>query len=834
MFKMIKTAFSYMCFYKMQTFVILLGMILSATLISGIGSLMYSGQMADLKNAREQYGDWHYKYVSSSVDINKKDILSKCALLYQVKSEDDIRFCYANDDYLDVMGHRITEGYYPDKKGEIALDQHTLNNLGADRRIGSVITVGGEEYVISGIMTDGCDSNEMKIFVSSDEKSVDDNCTVYLKFDETGSLEKKLKTFARGHGLDLDEFEENDEVTEHLSGRSRESVITIAKAAFTNPDAGLVYFIGQLNLNYGLVGKTVFFSLILFGVFIIYSLFDVTVVRRRSQYAVLQVIGLEEKHIFTIMLTELLTIAVVGFPVGSLTGNLVAKMIYSDVGMIFSSRSEGSRFYVSEDSIICGAILMLAFIVLIAFRMIVQMRKSSGAQMIRSARKYSRKIFSRRRRDLTGVMTKRFMFGDPKTFIGMIVSLSLGGIIFLGTAYTADCSLRDSQHKSAIDRSLKSDINVYIDSTEGYEISADAADRIGKINGVRSMSRTSYLLGEVPLDNGKLLWTEFYSNNSKGIIKKVSGDSYRIKVNVYGYDDNMIESLSDYLLDGDIVSGSDNVILKVLTDGQGNTGGMDLAVGDTITLKVPKTMADSDLLEFDGNDDDYTVKEFRIAAIVNRPIEKNENYIGDNGTDVVDIIMSNDQMKDSFGVNGFCNVAVDLNEGVDHEVVVNEISQVISGLKHCSVKDNSNSIEQQMEELHRKERFFYGIAIILLCISLLHVINSMRYIIISKRGEFGIVRAMGIGDGKFIRMLLFEGVRYGIYTSLFMVVMYLIVHRILNFVMKKVFLYVVISGDLMIGNCLIMLAVNIVLCIFAVILAGRELLKENIIAQVKV
>lgn len=36
------------------------GVILSAALLTGIGSLFESGQYATLENARTKYGDWHF------------------------------------------------------------------------------------------------------------------------------------------------------------------------------------------------------------------------------------------------------------------------------------------------------------------------------------------------------------------------------------------------------------------------------------------------------------------------------------------------------------------------------------------------------------------------------------------------------------------------------------------------------------------------------------------------------------------------------------------------------------------------------------------------------
>lgn len=57
---MLKLAYKYMRYYKSQTFAILASIILTAALLSGVSSLIYSSQMNSLENHKTIYGDWHY------------------------------------------------------------------------------------------------------------------------------------------------------------------------------------------------------------------------------------------------------------------------------------------------------------------------------------------------------------------------------------------------------------------------------------------------------------------------------------------------------------------------------------------------------------------------------------------------------------------------------------------------------------------------------------------------------------------------------------------------------------------------------------------------------
>ena len=56
-----RLALAYMRHYKKQTAALFVGILLSASLLTGVGSLFASGKEAAKENARTEYGDWHYE-----------------------------------------------------------------------------------------------------------------------------------------------------------------------------------------------------------------------------------------------------------------------------------------------------------------------------------------------------------------------------------------------------------------------------------------------------------------------------------------------------------------------------------------------------------------------------------------------------------------------------------------------------------------------------------------------------------------------------------------------------------------------------------------------------
>lgn len=117
----------------------------------------------------------------------------------------------------------------------------------------------------------------------------------------------------------------------------------------------------------------------------------------------------------------------------------------------------------------------------------------------------------------------------------------------------------------------------------------------------------------------------------------------------------------------------------------------------------------------------------KVSALVSRPLGKVDTYIGD--TDVVDIIMTNEQMEQNFGIADYQTISISVNSEKESKEVSETIGKITRKINKCVVKDYSEQIRQQNRYLFQKMFFYYGIAAVLLGISILHMINSMQYLI---------------------------------------------------------------------------------------------------------
>ena len=888
--RVLKLSFAYLRYYKKQTVSLFLGVLLSAALLSGVGSLLYSGKQQNIEKVRQEYGDWHYYFQSDAKEaeslLEKKkgdgyEIEESGTITIRKAMEEPykIMLVHGDDSYLHMMNRKLLQGSYPKAANEVAMDAYVLRNLGIPEEIGREVILDGERFLLSGILSESVEGTEdyMQIFVHESVDYGQNGVFFYFKFLENNPLYKQLAAFCKEFDVDKESIRRNNELDDYFKGTAPSAFWNVLKVSITEEGAGIPYLYAYYNEGGQLTNKVIITALGVFGVFILYSLFQVSVRKRMSQYSIMQTLGMAEGYTFGSLLGELLLIFAAGFPLGCLLGNSIAALLYGKIGQIFvgvqnkgfrhtgenqdlagisaANIGESGRFYVDEKLIWYSLVFFVAVLAVMSCHLVRKMRSYTWGQMIRKEsgkKKKSRKIYCLHRENLSDILTKKFMFGKISSFFGILFSLSIGGIIFLGATYVTENTKIHNELTFKADDGLGSDIQVFEDSDDlGDMIPGYMAEEIRKIPGVEAVNTMNYMLGEIPLYDGKLRWTSYFAETDPSddlepdplLMEKYHGvatiegdDDYKLKVNIYGYDDEMLLELSDYLLEGNIdpdaMRKEDTVIFKTIMGGQGTYDGISIKTGDFITLKTPEnTEVPAEVLRFQEEDSFYTEQKLEVAALASRPLAKTNAFIGDEASSTVDIIMTKEQMEEYFGVTGYHNMGITLKEGADGAAVSSEIRKLTQSVSKCMIKDYTQAIETENAFIEQKMLFFYGVAFVLLGISILHIINSMQYLVAARKHEFGILRAMGITDGGFRRMLFKEGIRYGIYANLLMLALYVLVQKILYYVMVHVYLYLHPKAWVPVIPVAGILALNIIICILAMEWAGRNILEEGIIEE---
>lgn len=882
---MLKLACKYMRYYKSQTFAILASIILTAALLSGVSSLIYSSQMNSLENHKTIYGDWdYYLDVESEVfeevrsgqtdagfqveqcgKMEIRDVVTEPYLIYFINTDDSYR----------QMAHReLIEGTYPVGANEIAADRYTLGNLGFSGEIGDTLSLNGKEYVLTGIIKSAwaTSSNEMELFVGEDFEGRGSQTLLYLKFDEGEKLYKQLDAFLKKYQISSDAVTANDEVVMYLGGEQPDSITDIVKFALTDERGNFTYIVLKLQSEYNLAFNGMILLLCVFSLFIINSIFHISVSKRTAEYGMMQTLGISEKSIGGTLILELWILFFIGYPIGCLLGNGILNLLYGQLEGVFATPTAGTgmelsgldqtaiqesmktaAFYVSWDAMVVGFLFLLITLAVVGFCTVYSMRKQSIRQVMSgdtSFVKRRRKIYSLRNAGLANVVVRKFMFSNKKKVIGILLSLSIGGCIFLCTTYMVENLKVHAEMSMKSDDGLGSEYRISVKSNVLSDtIPASTVDTIKDMPELSEVYATKYTLGELTIQAQELEWDEYFNERNKygyfqqqfgGICVEKEDETYGIKYDVYGYDAELLEQLQAFILEGEIIpeelEEGNQIIAVANMDGQGNYNFYGKHPGDTITLRVPRNLnCSQEVLTFREAEENYVTKEFEISAIVSRALARESGFLNvEPWSNAQSFIMTNQQMSNQFGIADYSFVNASPAVGTDPDQVSGRLLQKIQDVPKAVLQDYTVAIETQKNYLRQQQLFFSGIAVILLVISLFHIMNSMNYSILSRRREYGIIRAMGITDVGFYKMILRTGILYGILADLFIFLIYnLVFRRIMDYYMAHVVQFLHFTASVPNGIMAAVMVLNIVIAVIAVSIPARKIVKSNIINEIE-
>ena len=886
---MLKLAWKYMRYYKSQTFAIFTSILLTAALLSGISSLLYSSQKSDLVNSKAIYGQWHYYFETEEGALqsvqNGEDSdgyhLEKCGRMEirdVIVESFPIYFMYGDDTYRSMAQRDIVEGNYPEQVNEIAADIYTLSNLGFSGNLGDFISGGSKKYVVTGVLKSewAAGVNEMELFVSNSFVGRGSQLFLYLQFEEEAKLYKQLNNFQKKHQIRDDIFVPNTQVIQYLGGERPDCIYDIVKFGLTEEEGNFTYIILKLQSDYNLVYKGMILLLSLFSLFVVYSVFHISVSKRTSEYGIMQTLGISEKRIGGTLILELWMLFLLGYPIGCLIGTSVLKCTYNRFGNVFATSMYGgaesgtnlsvadqtltggaevAKFYIAWDAICIGFVFLLIMMAFIGFLTIRSLRNRSLKEVMSGDTSFMkrRKIYAVRQVNMVSVVVRKFMFSNKRKVIGILMSLSIGGCIFLCTTYMVENLKVHAELSLKSDDGLGSEYRISLKSTSLTDtIPEMVADQIRNIPHIANVYATKFTVGELKLSKAEFLFDEgwrhyfdekntdrYYTQRFDGACVKKNDGSYEIKYDVYGYDDGMVKQLDDYILQGKItlhdVKEKNQIIAVANKDGQGNYYFYGKQPGDMITLRVPKEeVYTEELLKFQSGEENYIEKEFEIAAIISRSMAKEQNFLNiEPWNNSPSIIMTNAQMLENFGIRNYSFINASPEKEVHAEALSNQILQTIKDVPKAVLQDYTKAIQTQKNYLRQQQLFFSGIAIILLVISLFHIVNSMNYSILARRREYGIMRAMGITDVGFYKMILGTGIIYGILANVLIFLVYnILLRRIMDYYMTHVVQFLHLTAGVPKIVLAGIMVINLVIAVVAVMIPARKLVNENIISEI--
>lgn len=852
----LKIVLRYIKSYKARSLAIALSIILATSLIVGIGTLSRSAQQADVDRMKRETGADHVYFknvkrnqlesIKSSKDIKNLGITSYYAST-DVNEKLPINILHANKNYL-TSHSKLIKGRFPKASNEVVVEKWILNSMGLKPEINQDLTFklyqkeNPETFKVVGILEDRFIEKQKgmcEIFLNLNESKLD-NFKTYIEFNEDSNINTNIDNIAKNAILDKESVRRNSMLIESTMKN------------------------GTLDDS----SKYTAIAMSLFSGIVIYSIYVISIYQRIQEYGVLRAIGSTNFRIFKLMFYELFILALIAMPIGICTGMGGAQIFNRSAGNIqFEGNIKVTPFVIPDKIILLSIASTILIILIISFFTYLKIRRISPIDAIRKTfgtNKNVTKVNSLISKltlniSVTKSISAKNIFRNKKGFIIIVLSMSIGGIIVIKDNYKS--SFLDVQNKSSQEQTyMNADFilsNTFSNETGNNTSFKDIKgfndnqiDKIKNIDGIDKVKTASILNTRIEVDkinrldyyeaiNSTLYYKEyplFTKNNTTG--------KYTLKQKLRGYNDEMIKSLEKYLVSGNInlkKMKKENLAIvyvpeisktkkyqKTFTHGKG-TPAVDIKVGDTIKVKYPNGRIDMDLYESQKDNYEYLEYEFKVGAIVNYPFADSNTYSGDDG---VDVITSSEYLKKLTGVDKYNLVYADLNENANSKKINKLLGKIGSEVAGTTTIDMMVEKENSDKMTSRSMIYNYGIVAIMFIISVLNIINNISYNLTSRTSEFGMLRAIGISEREFKNMILYEGILYGVLSSVITIVSGLII----QFKMYYLQDFASYGLDFTIDYKIYILVVlaNIIVGILATCIPSRKINKISIVEAINI
>jgi putative ABC transport system permease protein len=478
---------------KVRTIVTIIGIILSAAMITAVTTLIASMQnyMVNLSIAEE--GNWHaavhnishgnYEYIRDLSEVQKAVLVRELGYSFLEGSSNEYKpYLYlleVDKEAFDTLPIHLLSGRLPQNENEVVISEHIQTNGGVAYQLGDTLKLD----IGQRISEDGMILGQRDGFVKSEDgvseklevketrsltvvgimnrlshrlegysapgytiitlnnssgvidggKSDNNQLSVYFRVKNPRKVYGIINEIAETEQISLEQLEENSGVLRYMGISQHDNF----KAVLYNLGAILIVLI--------MVGS----------ISLIYNSFSISVSERTKQFGLLSSVGATSKQIRHSVIFEAFALALIGIPLGVLAGllgidvtlyfmdDLFASLISADVPVAFTMT-------VSIPSIVIAAITAMVTILISAHIPARRSAKIPAIEAIRQtpdiklkAKQVKTSWMTRKLFGLEGDLALKNMKRNRKRYRSTVVSLFISVVLFI-SASAFSMYLRDS------------------------------------------------------------------------------------------------------------------------------------------------------------------------------------------------------------------------------------------------------------------------------------------------------------------------------------------------------------------------------------------------------
>ena len=778
---------------KKRTIVTIIGIILSVALICAVASMVSSFRESLIRFEINRDGNFHYEF--SNVDSKtlkeiknnrnfEKIYISKNVgyLKLDNSKNEDKPYAYLiamNKITMSNVSLNLIEGRFPSNDKEIVIPRHLKTNGRVDYKVGDTITLYLGDRVSDGYTLnqnnpyykdeetfDIKDTKTFKIVGIIERPSTiienysspgytfitylnDNNYSgeynVYLRYTKE-ALKNRYEITAKL--LNVDPIKYKKYMTD-LNSLKESEIDEIEKKIITTPHIMNGYLISLETMSLKdstmkvlyILSTIVIIIIIVSSVFCIKNSFDISITEKTKQYGMFRSIGATSKQIKKNVLYEAFILGIIGIPLGILCG-LLASWILIKVCNYYLYGTLNGLTLVFNTSLISILISILLGSITIYFSALKSARRASKlSPMVAIRNSEDIKIKSKKLRTpkyikslfgVGGVISYKNLKRNKKKYRTTVISIVVSVSVFIGLYYFMNMAF------SIVDLEVgKSDANIQLiigDNGKDKENNLNKIEQIFNLDNIERISFQKRLLGEI-ID--KTLYTKEFNkligtNGTKILIFAIGDSEYRTYVKSLGLNYSDVKN-TGILINNSFAYDEDSkkdVEISVLN----------IKKNDKVDIKI--------------NNITHQIKISEVTK--ERPFGFSNIY--SSGF----IIVSDEYLKE---LDSNFNYGWILIRSNNADLLQSNIEKILGDIDYNL--DNTDKNYRIVKGVYTLMAIFlYGFITVITLIGITNIFNTITTNINLRRGEFAILKSVGMTSHEFNRLINLETIFYSLKSLL--------------------------------------------------------------------
>ncbi|MCG8512955.1 MAG: FtsX-like permease family protein [Halanaerobiales bacterium] len=746
-----------------RTILTIIGIVLSISLISSIGFFMSGLQQAKIEEMKNKYGSFHLYFERPTADLISKiknnPQVGRSGLYtrgqnIQLKEDLQLTPLITSAQAGELLPYQLSQGRLPDHPGEVALEEWVLRSLGQQLALGEQIILQDKEYQLVGLIEDKV-QHQIKaqgILLTKNNQIKDDSSILLVEISPQTSLPTALAELKRLSPKDL--VHENGHLL-FMLGRG--------DVAATNRNMYAVIYV-------------IIAIVVIATIAVIYNSFQISVVERIRQFGLLRTIGSTPKQTRQLVFREATFLAIIALPLGLMLGiaaiygvNLVFTLLVQNSALYFRTALSGQVVLISTGlgllSIYGSAFLpawyasRLSPLVAISSRALISTEKIK-----RRKSQFFRKLFG-----FAGELAVKNIKRNTKRYRITVFSMVISVVLFITFSSFIEMSLVVSDNLNESQQIHFSVIGRNTNSPKPFKFDDALIKQLQSIANVQQVFRVYQ-----PADFSVLL----ARGSEIGQIRDINGIYHHLtrdgqkKTLIKGalaiYDPPALQVARKYLQAGKINPqqlNQENGVIIINKNRIDNRATRKTYFGPLVSVKVDDEIE----LSLDNSSADQLqlvgpAHPVQIAAIVS-----DDPFYFPGGQNKLKMITTEAVARRLLAVDSLTPVSLNIRlvDPQKEEETKATIAGIIGGNSSLRLINRIAQNRQARSAILLVKILLYGFVLVVSGIGVVNIVNTITTNILIRKREFAMLKSIGLTPKGLKKMVVVEGLLYGIKASIY-------------------------------------------------------------------